>query len=215
MFWLTILTVVNNELYVSASATQMDIDFLGLLLTSKEEKQLELCLHLFSLSYHFIYIINRLWELMYINQIFFEWKRLWKSMALLLSCSSRFHHTQLSACMHYQLVSQLNVPKCGRIHKQLFVHLFYPVIKWQTFMRQYMEGRSMQSTCCHVVKYTPVHAQSSSLGIDLWIAISVRPMGFKNWSVFILILYFSFFYETTLWTQRVICNEKNSFQNQC
>lgn len=71
MFWLTILTVVNNELYVSASATQMDIDFLGLLLTSKEEKQLELCLHLFSLSYHFIYIINRLWELMYINQIFF------------------------------------------------------------------------------------------------------------------------------------------------
>lgn len=45
--------------------------FFDLLLTPKEVKSLELCLkELSSLSYHFIYIINRLWELIYANHIF-------------------------------------------------------------------------------------------------------------------------------------------------
>lgn len=98
--------------------------FFDLLLTPKEVKSLELCLkELCSLSYHFIYIINRLWELIYANHIFFKWKGRGKSSALQSSCSSRFHHSQLSACIHYQLVSQLYVPEYSRIHKQ-FSQLF-------------------------------------------------------------------------------------------
>lgn len=47
--------------------------FFDLLLTPKEVKSLELCLkELCSVSYHFIYIINRLWELIYANHIFFS-----------------------------------------------------------------------------------------------------------------------------------------------
>lgn len=45
--------------------------FFDLLLTPKEVKSLELCLkELSSISYHFIDIINRLWELIYANHIF-------------------------------------------------------------------------------------------------------------------------------------------------
>lgn len=102
-------------------------------------------------------------------------KRGGKSSALQLSCSSRFRHSQLSACIHYQLVSQLYVPECS---KQFFSQLFELVIKRQTFMWQCKSWVSAMQFFSTNKSHTNTCIEFLTEG-RFWVKVSIRPVSLQ------------------------------------